>query len=147
MHPRPRGPFGSPALRDLSSNNILLNAAKVTNIVVSRIADLEPFMPQPLGKLGYKPPEALYPQPHYSEKADIFSVGVFLLQIATRNPTPAYTARISTLTDANGALIPKVKSQFESRKSDIDKVPLSHCLLPVILECLKDTNEERPAAP
>ena len=53
---------------------------------------------------------------------------------------------MSTLTDAN-ALIPEVKSQFESRKSDIDKVPLSHCLLPVILECLKDTSEERPAAP
>ena len=65
---------------------------------------------------------------------------MLLLQIATRNPNPAYTARMSTLT----ALIPEVKSQSESRKSVIDKVPLSHGLLPVIL---KDTSEERPAAP
>ena len=50
------------------------------------------------------------------------------------------------MTDPN-VLNPKVKSEFESRKSDIDKVPLSHGLLPVILECLKDTSEERPAAP
>ena len=92
------------------------------------------------------PPEALSPQPHYSQKVEIFSVGVLLLQIATRNPNPAYTARMSTLTDAN-ALIPEIKSHFQSRKSDIDKIPLSHGLLPVILECLKDTSEERPAAP
>ena len=135
--------------RDLSSNNILLSVshqAKVTDFGMSRIADLEPSMSQSLRKLGYMSPEALCPHPRYSEKVDIFSVGVLLLQIATRNPNPAYSARISTMTDPN-VLNPKVKSEFESRKADIDKVPLSHGLLPVILECLKDTSEERPAAP
>ena len=106
--------------RDLSSNNILLSAshqAKVTDFGMSKIADLEPSMSQSR-KLGFMPPEALCPHPRYSEKVDIFSVGVLLLQIATRNPNPAYSARMRTMTDPN-VLNPKVKSEFESRKSYI----------------------------
>ena len=84
--------------RDLSSNNILLNAgcqAKVTDFGMSKIAASNPSMTRSKvtrcpGTLVYMPPEALSPQPRYSDKIDSFSIGVLVLQIITRKyPNPA----------------------------------------------------------
>ena len=142
--------------RDLSSNNILLNnshQAKVADFGMSKIAAASnPSMTrskvtQCPGTLVYMPPEALHPQPRYSDKIDTFSIGVLLLQIVTGN-YPAPTAASTTSNDPRSPwgemdiLIPEVNR----RKSDIDKVPLGHGFLPVILECLKDMSEERPTA-
>ena len=94
--------------RDLSSNNILLNAshqAKVTDFGMSKIAASNPSMTRSKvthcpGTLVYMPPEALRPQPRYSDKIDTFSIGVLLLQIVTRK-FPAPTAASVVKEDPN----------------------------------------------
>ena len=141
--------------RDLSSNNILLNAshqAKVTDFGMSKIAASNPSMTrskvtQCPGTLVYMPPEALRPQPRYSDKIDTFSIGVLLLQIVTRK-FPAPTAASTTREDPSSAWgeidvpIPEV----ERRKSDIEKVPAYSGFLPVVRDCLKDKSKDRPTA-
>ena len=141
--------------RDLSSNNILLNAgcqAKVTDFGMSKIAASTPSMTrskvtQCPGTLVYMPPEALSPQPRYSDKIDSFSIGVLVLQIITRNfpnPTAASVARDDPKSPTGESYVPI--SEIDRRKSDIDKVPVSHGLLPVIRDCLKDLSQDRPSA-
>ena len=141
--------------RDLSSNNILLNAshqAKVTDFGMSKIAASNPSMTrskvtQCPGTLVYMPPEALRPQPRYSDKIDVFSIGVLLLQIITRNfpaPTAASVIKEDINSPTKESYVPV--SEIDRRKSDIDKVPVSHGFLPVIRDCLKDISKERPTA-
>ena len=141
--------------RDLSSNNILLNAshqAKVTDFGMSKIAASNPSMTcskvtQCPGTLVYMPPEALRPQPQYSDKIDTFSVGVLLLQIVTRNypaPTAASVVKEDPTSPTEESYVPV--SEIDRRKSDIDKVPVSHGFLPAIRECMKDKSKERPTA-
>ena len=141
--------------RDLSSNNILLNASlhvKVTDFGMSKIAASNPSMTrsrvtQYPGTLVYMPPEALRPQPRYSDKIDTFSIGVLILQIVTRkfpSPTAASTTR-EYPTSAWGEIdvpIPEV----ERRKSDVDQVQAYSGFLPVIRDCLKDKSKDRPTA-
>ena len=144
--------------RDLSSNNVLLNAghqAKVTDFGMSKIAASDPSMTrskvtQCPGTLVYMPPEALRPQPRYSDKIDTFSIGVLLLQIATQNfpkPTSASVAREDPNSPTKESYVPV--SEIDRRKSDIDQVTsaaYSHGFLPVIRDCLKDLSKERPTA-
>ena len=141
--------------RDLSSNNVLLNnihMAKVTDFGMSKIADNDPSMTRSQvtkcpGTLVYMPPEALRPQPLYSDKIDSFSLGVLLVQIVTRN-FPSPTAASITKEDPNSLWgeidvpIPEV----ERRKSDIDKISPSHGFLSIVCHCLKDRSKERPTA-
>ena len=114
--------------RDLSSNNILLNAshqAKVTDFGMSKIATSNPSMTrskvtQCPGTLVYMPPEALRPQPRYSDKIDTFSIGVLLLQIFTRKfpaPTAASVVKEDPNSPTKESYIPV--SEVDRRKSDI----------------------------
>ena len=141
--------------RDLSSNNILLSAshqAKVTDFGMSKIAASNPSMTrskvtQCPGTLVYMPPEALRPQPRYSDKIDTFSIGVLLLQIFTRKfpaPTAASVVREDPNSPTKESYIPV--SEVDRRKSDIDTVPASSGFLPVIRDCLKDISSGRPTA-
>ena len=141
--------------RDLSSYNILLNDSeqtKVTDFGMSKIADSDPSMTRSRvtrcpGTPIYMPPEALRPQPRYSDKIDTFSIGVLLLQIVTRkfpSPTAASTTREDP-TSAWGEIDVPVP-EVERRKSDIDKVQAYSGFLPVIRDCLKDKSKDRPTA-
>ena len=141
--------------RDLSSNNILLNTshqAKVTDFGMSKIAASNPSMThskvtQCPGTLVYMPPEALRPQPRYSDKIDTFSIGVLLLQIVTRSfpgPTAASVIREDPNSPTNESYIPV--PEIDRRKEDIDKVPESHSFYPIIMDCLKDVSKDRPTA-
>ena len=99
------------------------------------------------GTLVYMPPEALRPQPRYSDKIDTFSIGVLLLQIVTRkfsSPSAASTTREDSIS-AWGEIDVPVR-EVERRKSDMDKVTASHGFLPVIRDCLKDKSKDRPTA-
>lgn len=141
--------------RNLSSNNILLNdihRAKVTDFGMSQIADGNPFMAHSVvtqcpGTLVYMPPEALCLQPHYSEKADTFSIGVLLVQIVTRSfpaPTDASVEKEEPTSPTGKTYAPV--SEVIRRKADIDKIPPSHGFLPIAHNCLKDKSQERPTA-
>ena len=141
--------------RDLSSNNILLNQehkAKVTDFGMSKIADSNPSMTrskvtQCPGTLVYMPPEALRPQPRYSDKIDTFSIGVLLVQIVTRNfpaPTAASITREDPFSPTGESYIPV--SEVERRKADIDKIPVYHGFHKIACDCLKDKSQDRPSA-
>ena len=139
--------------RDLSSNNILLNdihRAKVTDFGMSKITDHNPTVTcsrvtQCPGTLVYMPPEAVSPQPHYSDKIDSFSIGVLLLQIITQafpDPTDASVEKDDPTSPTGKVLFPV--SEVDRRKADIDKIPATHSFLPIALNCLKDKSQERP---
>ena len=142
--------------RDLSSNNVLLigpgNRAKVTDFGMSKLADANPRMtPMTMcpGTLAYMPPEALKEPPVYSKKLDCFSFGVLGVQTIIRQfPDPSVRFRAIDITD------PRIPSgtvhvpvpEIERRRSHIDLVDPAHPLLPIVLNCLKDRDRERPSA-
>ena len=140
--------------RNLCSNNVLLNdscQAKLSNFGMAKIVGLDILMPRKRmtpcpGSPFYMPPEALNPQPCYSDKTDSFSIGVLLLQIATRNypnPTAYYRAIPDSNSSTGEAYIPV--ADIDCRKSDLDMVSTFHGFLPIIRACLKES-EERPSA-
>ena len=141
--------------RDLSSNNVLLNAgnqAKVTDFGMSKIVEANPHMThnkvtQCPGTPVYMPPEALRTKPRYTDKLDAFSLGVLIVQIIIRTFPAPIDAEIvlqddSAPTGEKIILVPEVKR----RKTHIDKVPATHSLLPIALHCLKDKDKQRPTA-
>ena len=125
--------------RDLNAKNILLTedgTAKISDLGVSKFrpTDLGYLSSKAPGCLPYMPPEALGREPQYTEKLDIFSFGVLMLQMATgEHPNP----------DMHGiGMVPEV----ERRKDHIELVPDSHVLKKVILQCLEDDPRKRPTA-
>ena len=140
--------------RDLSSNNILLTAsgtrAKITDFGMSKMVDINPRMSRNKqtecpGTEVYMPPEA-FKVPAYSSKIDIFSTGVLMVQIITRQfPNP--TTRHNAVNDPNykEPILVRVP-ELERRKDDLQKVYLTHPLRQIALDCLKDEGTERPTA-
>ena len=140
--------------RDLSSNNILLTAsgtqAKITDFGMSKMVDINPRMSRNKqtecpGTEVYMPPEA-FKVPAYSTKIDIFSTGVLMVQIITRQ-FPKPTARHNAVNDPNykEPILVRVP-ELERRKDDLQKVYLTHPLRQIALDCLKDEGTERPTA-
>ena len=140
--------------RDLSSNNILLSAgsrAKLTDFGMSKMVDLNPRMScskqtECPGTLAYMPPEALVKAPGYSDKIDVFSTGVLIIQIINRkfpNPTDPHR-RVRDPNYKGEILIPV--PELERRENDLCGVFMTHPLRAMALECLKDDDKERPTA-
>ena len=85
--------------RDLTANNVLMilgARAKVTDFGMSKLASenlrMTPMTLCP-GNVHYMSPEALEEPPSYTHKLDVFSFGVLLVQIMTRqfpNPGPRF---------------------------------------------------------
>ena len=133
---------------DICSRNILLNdahQAKLSNFKTAEIVDSNPSLTRPMtpypGSLPYKPPEVTSPEARYSYTIDSFSLGVLLLEIATRRfPKPSSLTKFST----KHTIFPV--PEIERRKLDLDFVPAFHGFLSIIRECLKDNGEERPSA-
>ena len=129
--------------RDLSSNNILLDAknqVKVTDFGKSEMVETtRSKITQCPGTPVFMPPEAMSAKPQYSEKSDTFSVGVLIIQIITRTfPTPTDREIVmEDLSSPTRQIIVPVP-EVERRKKDIDKVPSDHSLLPIARHCLKD---------
>ena len=136
--------------RDLSSNNVLLNAgsrAKVTDFGMVKLstANLTPLTVCP-GTIVYMSPEALRDQSVYTEKLDSFSFGVLCVQIMTRKfPDPG--KRVTLLEDPRfpTGTIEVPVPEIERRRSHINLIDPVHSLLPVALNCLMDKEEERPS--
>ena len=130
--------------RDLSSNNVLLIGtcrAKVTDFGMAKLLGSDPHLTPTYcpGTNGYMSPEALTDPPEYSEKLDVFSCGVLLVQLVTRkfpNPGPrTYTVQINDPRFPSGkALI--VVPELDRRREHLDLVPPTHPLLQVGLRPL-----------
>ena len=144
--------------RDLSSNNILLLGelrAKVTDFGMSRLekvnSRMTPVTTCP-GTVVYMPPEALKESPQYTDKIDIFSFGVLLIQILTRQfPDPSTRFTYFQVPDpSNQKKMIEVQSlvkEIDRRQTHIAMVKKTQKpLLNISLECLKDNFEERPSA-
>ena len=140
--------------RDLSSNNVLLigsgSRAKVTDFGMSKFVDMNPRM-TPLtqcpGTSTYMPPEALTAPPQYSNKMDCFSLGVLTIQMETKNfpnPGDATTIMEDARFPTGRALL--FIPEADRRKKDLDLITSDHPLLPIILQCIKDKEGERPSA-
>ena len=142
--------------RDLTGNNILMIAgirAKVTDFGMSKLAGINPCM-TPLtlcpGNLQYMSPEALEEPPSYTEKLDIFSLGVLLVQIMTRQfPDPGPRMQVVDVPDdprfPEGTVrVPIPETQ--RRSAHFQLISSTHPLKAVAVNCLKGKEKERPSA-
>ena len=116
----------------LTSNNVLLvgTTAKVADFGMSKLLDTQSSVTQ---SALYSPPEARVSQAKFSEKSDVFSLGVLVVQIITREvPTPTPQQQLAPL------------SEVDRRQQHIQKIASTHPLREIALQCLKDTAVERP---
>ena len=118
----------------LTSNNVLLvgSTAKVADFGTSKLLDTQLSVMQPA---FYSPPEARVSHPEFSDKFDVFSLGVLVVQIVTREvPTPTPQQQLASL------------SEVDRRQQHIQKIASTHPLREIALQCLKDTAMQRPTA-
>ena len=139
--------------RDLSSNNVLIIAgrrAKVTDFGMSKLAGAAPSM-TPLtmcpGTLVYMPPEALREPPSYTKKLDCFSEGVIMIQVCTRLwPEPGPRTQLVPFPSSPTGMTEVPVLETERRKNHIDLIESTHGLLPIVMDCLKYQERERPSS-
>ena len=140
--------------RDLSSNNILLigkGRAKLTDFGMAKLVDgrmsrvSNTMCP---GTDAYMPPEAIDNQAVYTEKGDVFSFGVNIIQILTRKfPKPGDRFNTVPINDPrfpSGRVEVRVP-EIERRNNHISEINTAHPLLPIALDCLKNREGERPS--
>ena len=137
--------------RDLTGNNVLMIAgtrAKITDFGMSKLATGNPRMTALTlcpGNLLYMSPEALDEAKSYTAKLDIFSFGVIVIQILTRQfPNPTDRFRIvhdPRYDDEVRLLVPET----ERRQAHLQLIPDTHSLKPLAFQCLKK-EMQRPSA-
>ena len=143
--------------RDLSSNNVLLLAgsrAKVSDFgmstLIQRSSKGNSLTTCP-GTPAYMPPEALNEPPVYTVKLDSFSLGVLIVQILTRlypKPSERYiTVQVEDPRNPRRNTIAKIPvPEVERRQQHIDKIDKDHPLIKIALDCLNDSDVDRPFA-
>ena len=138
--------------RDLSSNNILLigkGRAKLTDFGMAKLVHLSGVSNTMCpGTNAYMPPEAVREQAVFTEKGDVFSFGVNIIQLLTRKfPKPGDRFKTVASSDPqfpSGKVEVRV-SEIERRNNHISEINPAHPLLPIALDCLKDQEGERPS--
>ena len=125
--------------RDLKPSNILLDKdGRIAKIGDFGQAKFRPSAIQYLttkqpGTILYMPPEALCDkETRFTDKGDVFSLGVVMLEVATQLSPSCMLKGIGT--------VPEV----DRRAKDLSKVLDDHPLKALIQVCLKDDPNERP---
>ena len=122
--------------------------AKVTDFGMSKLASVNPRMtPMTLcpGNVQYMSPEALEEPPSYTHKLDMFSFGVLLVQIMTRQfPNPGPRFKLIHIPGYPDARVPAPET--ERRSSHLRMIADTHPLKAIAITCLKSKEEERPSA-
>ena len=139
--------------RDLTANNVLMIAgvrAKVTDFGMSKLASVNPHM-TPLilcpGNVQYMSPEALEEPPSYTHKLDVFSFGVLLVQIMTRQfPNPGPRFQVVSVPNFPEGTIRRAVPETERRSSHLRMIADTHPLKAIAITCLKSKDEVRPSA-
>ena len=138
--------------RDLTGNNVLMIAgprAKITDFGMSKLASVNPRMTALTlcpGNVLYMSPEALDEAKTYTAKLDVFSFGVIVIQILTRQfPNPIDRFRLVYSSEFNEE-IRRVVPETERREAHLKLIPDTHSLKPLALECMKKKENERPSA-
>ena len=137
--------------RDLTGNNVLMIAgtrAKITDFGMSKLATVNPRMTALTlcpGNLLYMSPEALDEAKTYTAKLDIFSFGVIVIFILTRQfPNPTDRFRLVYSSEFNDE-IRRVVPETERREAHLRLIPDTHSLKPLAIQCLKK-ERQRPSA-
>ena len=132
--------------RDLTAKNVLMNK----DGSIAKISDFgqAKFHPSTIKYLSTKAPGCLLYMPpqcwmgtdeksgvksRFTDKGDVFSLGVLLLQIATQEPPSV------------GLVIREGQPEVEHRAADLAKLPEDHPLRAIILQCFQDDPAERPS--
>ena len=140
--------------RALSSNNVLLIGAgvraKVTDFGMSKLIMLNrretPLTKCP-GTPAYMSPEALLDPPNYTEKLDCFQAGVLMVQIITRKfPDPGDAMHRVRDERSRTGWINMPVPETERRDNHLRLVTATHPMFSLAVDCLKDTDTERPSA-
>ena len=140
--------------RDLSSNNVLLIGnirAKLTDFGMASLGDLNLHTTRVTNTMCpgtdvYMPPEAVQDKPVYTEKIDCFSFGVITVQILTREfPKPGDRQKIFDDPRFPRGALKLCVPEIERRQNHISQIDPNHPLLPIALNCLKDSDGERPS--
>ena len=142
--------------RDLTGNNVLMIAgvrAKVTDFGMSKLASVNPRMtPMSLcpGNVQYMSPEALEEPPSYTNKLDMFSFGVLVVQIMTRQfPNPGPRFQVLDVPDdprfPEGTVRVAIP-ETQRRRAHLKLIADTHSLKVIAIGCLKSKERERPSA-
>ena len=125
---------------DLTAKNVLMNEeGSVVKICDFGQANFRPssvmyLTTKPPGCVTYMPPECFVNWPHFTDKGDVFSLGVVALQVCTQEPPLCGLRGIGT------------QKEVERRSADLARLPADHPLKPPILQCLQDDPAERPSS-
>ena len=147
--------------RDLTGNNVLMIAgtqAKITDFGMSKLATVNPRMTALTlcpGNALYMSPEALDESKIYTAKLDVFSFGVIIIQISTRQ-SPNPTDRLRSICcrqqndKENGDMeeekeIREIVPETERREAHLNLIADTHPLKSIALHCLKK-EKLRPSA-
>ena len=138
--------------RDLTGNNVLMVAgprAKITDFGMSKLATDNPrgsALTLCPGNVLYMAPEALEEEKKsYTTMLDIFSFGVIVIQILTRQ-FPKTTDRFREVCNKKGkSELREVVPETERRQAHLNMIPDTYPLKPLAIQCLKKENE-RPSA-
>ena len=153
--------------RDLTGNNVLMIAgtrAKITDFGMSKLATGNLRMTALTlcpGNLLYMSPEALDEAKSYTAKLDIFSFGVIVIQILTRqfpNPTDRFRTVHASQNkedieedededeDEEGEEVRLLVPETERRQAHLQLIPDAHSLKPLAIQCLRKKERRRPPA-
>ena len=125
--------------RDLTAKNVLMNKdgsiAKISDFGQAKFrpTSVEYLTTRQPGTVQYMPPEVLVDMPHFTDKGDVFSLGVVLLQTSIQETPSCGLRGIGT------------QKEVERRAADLAKLPGNHPLKSIVLQCLQDNPAERPS--
>ena len=131
--------------RDLTARNILLTKAyqaKIADVGVAKLLDRTAMKAashtKAPGQMFYMPPEACMEKAECTPKLDIFSFGHLSLHVLLEDYPEVFEVKITSKMLSDGTV------QIMKRKSSLDHIRSSHCLYPLITQCLMDDPEKRP---
>ena len=138
---------------DLSANNVLLLSgcrAKISDfgqsVLVSAETGYRVRGNQAPGTMFYMPPEALNEdRPEFGSQIDVFSLGVLMIQIMTRQ-WPSPSERTTTI-EGEGPGSPDIVlpvKELVRRGSHLAMINHRHPLYQLAIFCIKDDENERP---
>ena len=124
--------------------------AKVTDFGMSKLASVNPrTTPMTLcpGNVQYMSPEALEEPPSYTDKLDVFSFGVLLVQIMTRQfPNPGPRFQVISVPNYPEGNVRLAVPETQRRSSHLQLIADTHPLKAIAISCLKDKERARPSA-
>lgn len=138
--------------RDLTSNNVLLIVgvrAKITDFGMCKLTGRSGMTTVCPGNRVYMPPEALKIPTSYTEKLDVFSFGVMLIQIMTREfPNPGPESRqINNIPNYPDGTVKVDIPEIERRDSHLQMIPPNmNELKAIAIRCLQDKEKDRPSS-